>query len=290
MPTRNVRAFTLIELLVVITIIVVLMALLTPALDKAIYQAELATCGAQLKGVISETQLYTLDFKRHYPNRLNLQNQQTIEITEMGRGWDLRQIVKGYVRVNSLTCPLSGKVDIANSLASTTFIFGSYDYFADWRYFSDPGYKALARVGDKFTSVEDGSGAVRSFGLLASDREVIGVQAQVQSAHPDRDGILGQVVLQDGADPWGVVSIPGEYDTITIALWRNPGNHTRGTLDRNFGYQDGSILRLSDLAIKPDGLPANERMVIAPHYSDSAAYQNSSTGAANTYYTALPRE
>ena len=34
--------FTLIELLVVITIIVVLLALLAPALDQAIYQAELA--------------------------------------------------------------------------------------------------------------------------------------------------------------------------------------------------------------------------------------------------------
>ena len=42
-------AFTLIELLVVVTIIVVLLAMLTPALDKAIYQAELAVCGAHKK-------------------------------------------------------------------------------------------------------------------------------------------------------------------------------------------------------------------------------------------------
>src|SRR5438876_557647 len=39
-------AFTLIELLVVVTIIVVLLALLTPALDRAIYQAELTVCAA----------------------------------------------------------------------------------------------------------------------------------------------------------------------------------------------------------------------------------------------------
>src|ERR1043165_1931025 len=45
------RAFTLIELLVVITIIVVLLALLTPALDKAMYQAELAVCGANLRAI-----------------------------------------------------------------------------------------------------------------------------------------------------------------------------------------------------------------------------------------------
>jgi len=37
-----------IELLVVITIIVVLLSLLAPALDKAIYRAELPRCAASL--------------------------------------------------------------------------------------------------------------------------------------------------------------------------------------------------------------------------------------------------
>jgi prepilin-type N-terminal cleavage/methylation domain-containing protein len=40
-------AFTLIELLVVVTIIVVLLSLLTPALDRAIYETELAVCASQ---------------------------------------------------------------------------------------------------------------------------------------------------------------------------------------------------------------------------------------------------
>ena len=38
------KGLTLIELLVVITIIVILLALLMPAIDKAIYQSELAVC------------------------------------------------------------------------------------------------------------------------------------------------------------------------------------------------------------------------------------------------------
>src|SRR5688572_20534128 len=63
------RAFTLIELLVVITIIVVLLALLTPALDKAIYAAELAVCGAQMRGVAQSTIAYAMEYERTYPNR-----------------------------------------------------------------------------------------------------------------------------------------------------------------------------------------------------------------------------
>ena len=41
---RAQSAFTLVELMVVITIIVLLLALMMPALDKAVYQAELASC------------------------------------------------------------------------------------------------------------------------------------------------------------------------------------------------------------------------------------------------------
>ncbi len=45
------KGYTLIELLVVITIIAVMLALLSPAMDRAIYQAELAVCGANLHGI-----------------------------------------------------------------------------------------------------------------------------------------------------------------------------------------------------------------------------------------------
>jgi prepilin-type N-terminal cleavage/methylation domain-containing protein len=60
------RAFTLIELLVVITIIVVLLAMLAPALDRAMYEAELVQCAGNLKvwGSIS------IDFAQDHQRRL----------------------------------------------------------------------------------------------------------------------------------------------------------------------------------------------------------------------------
>ena len=63
-------AFTLIELLVVITIIVVLLSLLAPAMDQAIYQAELAVCGARQNATCKGLSVYAMDFKRSYPYRL----------------------------------------------------------------------------------------------------------------------------------------------------------------------------------------------------------------------------
>src|SRR5688500_12893572 len=103
------RAFTLIELLVVITIIVVLLALLTPALDKAIYQAELAVCGATQNGTADSALTYAMDHKRRYPGKRNYRPS-NVWITG---GFDLRRVMRGYLSVqSSFQCPLSPQVDL----------------------------------------------------------------------------------------------------------------------------------------------------------------------------------
>jgi prepilin-type N-terminal cleavage/methylation domain-containing protein len=61
------RAFTLVELLVVVTIVVILLAPLTPALDRAMSAAEAARCGANLKGAGMALHLYLHDHRRTYP-------------------------------------------------------------------------------------------------------------------------------------------------------------------------------------------------------------------------------
>ena len=62
-------AFTLIELLVVITIIVVLLALLAPALDKAVHEAEMAVCGSQVRNIAMGVTSYAMQGRRYYPAR-----------------------------------------------------------------------------------------------------------------------------------------------------------------------------------------------------------------------------
>ena len=63
------KAFTLVELLVIITIIVVLLALLAPAMGKAIYQAQLAACATRLKSFATGVTVYAIDYRRSYPHR-----------------------------------------------------------------------------------------------------------------------------------------------------------------------------------------------------------------------------
>ena len=64
------RAFTLIELLVVVTIMVILLALLAPALDQAVYRAELTASAARLKAHASIASVYAMDHGRSYPHRV----------------------------------------------------------------------------------------------------------------------------------------------------------------------------------------------------------------------------
>jgi prepilin-type N-terminal cleavage/methylation domain-containing protein len=61
------RAFTLVELLVVVTIIVILLAMLTPALERAVKSAEDVKCAANLDAVSMGLAYYIQEHRRTYP-------------------------------------------------------------------------------------------------------------------------------------------------------------------------------------------------------------------------------
>lgn len=86
MKIESYRAFTLIELLVVITIIVVLLALLVPSMDKAIYAAEKLQCLTNQRAIVQAAVFYGNDNRRVLP-----------VYAMPGRGWtsayDIRTLV-----------------------------------------------------------------------------------------------------------------------------------------------------------------------------------------------------
>ena len=65
MPAR--RAFTLVELLVVVGILVVLIALLMPALSRARASAQLLRCSTNLRSMAHAAQSYAADHKGRFP-------------------------------------------------------------------------------------------------------------------------------------------------------------------------------------------------------------------------------
>ena len=61
---NRIKAFTLIELLVVVTIIALLLALMAPALEKAIESAERAVCAANQRTVVTASIMYAMENRK----------------------------------------------------------------------------------------------------------------------------------------------------------------------------------------------------------------------------------
>jgi prepilin-type N-terminal cleavage/methylation domain-containing protein len=279
------RAFTLVELLVVITIIVILLALLTPALDQAIYQAELATCGARLKGIAGGVSLYAVDYQRKYPHRPGASGDPGFKPNNIyiGNAWedvrednpqfgradqDDRVSLQGYLSVNGhLNDPLSpAEVDFEGSAAQTQ-IEVSYHLWFGWQYHVGVRERGMFKVGDRFEwtpPTAEGAARTYTFDFLASD--VDGMDAATENGstiagHADSDGRLVPGVLEDGA-PIGGVRNSGTLQ-YTYSRWDSgPTPAGRGTIDVNFVSSDTSVRRYMKVPFVPPA--AEPSMIRAP--------------------------
>jgi prepilin-type N-terminal cleavage/methylation domain-containing protein len=259
------RAFTLIELLVVVTIIVVLLALLTPALDRAIYQAELAVCGANLHAVAAGATGYTVDYKRSYPYRKvafsNTGNKPAENLCDSAN--DDRPAFRPYIPIDALADPMGGKVDL-DSPPTSTVVWSAYTLWFGWGYISSStagiqtqgaaGERIMHKLGDAFTW------RGQSFTTLASDFDLISVKDNLMhGAHPDSQYQDGIAYLTTSSDPPAVAS-----------WWQNlKGQYRRSPIDMNYVMQDGSVGRLLkvtwDEGRKENGSPG-DRIARVPEY------------------------
>jgi prepilin-type N-terminal cleavage/methylation domain-containing protein len=247
---RAARGFTLVELLVVIAIITVLLALLVPALDKAVYQATLAICAGQIRTHITGVQQYAFDHKRYFPDRkayqsdlnaptiLKSRNNNTLE-------WhDDRPMLKEYMAINLHLDPLAGKVDLEGD-EEFTAVYSSYALFYDWGYTNQQvGTQHSSRLGQPFEF--EG----QKFNVLLSDQDFVSVNNNwSQSSHPDKSDVM---TLQEWRN-WESVGVgasqAGAFVLIsTHWLYRNPNApRRRGLIDVNHGFQDGSVTRYNDV-------------------------------------------
>jgi prepilin-type N-terminal cleavage/methylation domain-containing protein len=251
---ESTAAFTLVELLVVITIIVILLALLAPAMDQALYQGELAVCGSRQHGIATGALNYAINNRNRYPHRpaLRASNDRVIIIraTFFNANFaDDRPFLRDYMDVNGhLNCPLTQEVDLEDNYPDTA-LFSPIALWFGTRYTlpSPQPNRGMFKIGDRFT-VED-----KAFNILAGDWDGVYLETSPPhhfSTHPDREGIMWDWVQQDSdfTNAWTggpQTRTPGLQ--VTWSYWHSPNGVSRGILDNNYAFDDGSVVRYSDV-------------------------------------------
>jgi len=257
------RAFTLVELLVVITIVVVLLALLAPALDKAIYEAELAVCGAKLHANHGGIVGYALSHRRWYPNRKvfgHISDVDPVKITAVDQvmDYDDRVQLKGYIAVGkTMLCPLQPVIDLEVDSARDTWVYTGYAAWWGWR-FAPQGIprKGMYKLGDRLEfDLDPGPGSdIRSSGVLAADHLSTTPMPGARffySTHPEKRELHNPWRLQRGPHPWAGTG--SEYTSnavgfMTLSWFANiwaPG----AAFDVDYLMGDGSVALVRNFRI-----------------------------------------
>lgn len=275
------HGFTLIELLVVVTIIVVLLAMLAPAMSKAVYQAQLTVCQANQHAVGAGMISYGMNHRRWYPYREAVHDPKTgyyqprsITIpfnsaqTNRPEGYDDRLLYSPFFNVDQLVCPPAGNVSIQFAEPGT-YVQASYNIWAGWKYNGggrtsvDAGKqqineitvaspRGMMRIGDRMsywydTDFDGQYDTERFFRSLMGDVCDV-VWTGWTNAHPDDKGVLTPFFKQD--EPWSDQDRAGRADPDarrTEAGWYGGVFDGPGRVDMNFAFDDLSAVRLNKM-------------------------------------------
>src|ERR1041385_499150 len=196
-------AFTLVELLVLMTIIVILLTLLTPAIDRAMYQAELAVCMSKLHVVTTGAIAYASGNKRHYPDRPSFRatsakgGARPFLIYGGNSGaaksaaytLDDRAILRQFLSINkTLLCPFVLPVDL-DGADKNSYVASSYELYFGFQYTGLPG---MFKLGDRLVFDDNRSN------VLAADTDVINESNDIDyGSHLDNEPTMKPYRFQD---------------------------------------------------------------------------------------------
>lgn len=261
---KSTMAFTLIELLVVVTIIVILLALLVPGMERAIYQAELMSCGTRLKSVATGAVAYAVANKQAYPHR---PGHIMAAMLYSNGGHDLRPVIESYIPIQMLNDPLCDEIPLnRDETPAGMHVNATYALRFGWGF--TPAGGGMRKLGARWSwtdNSESGTSLRHDFKVIASDRDRLILNTHYLGSHPDKGG---QAFLDNQADGGG--------ENWVLIRWRINGTHLRRKVDMNFAYEDGSVSRLSDVSANApnDAGTRDERMARVPNYDNGHNWPN----------------
>jgi prepilin-type N-terminal cleavage/methylation domain-containing protein len=214
------RAFTLIELLVVITVLMILAAMLLPALTAAKYSAKLTVCASNLDQYGKALYTFAATNDRLYPDTVALKNRRIIK----EGAHDLRPELKPYVGdFNFLNCPFSPLGEIDQNTATTNKIGTTYEYWYGSPVKSGQSESIIKRISDVTMTVTE-SGDTLGFSVLAGDAD----------RHSPNN-----TVKQISAMPAPDLTFYTQLSRSSSFWWKAQTGH--GPLDRAFVFTDGHV-------------------------------------------------
>jgi type II secretory pathway pseudopilin PulG len=291
--TMSRLGFTLVELLVVVAIIILLLALLAPALDRAMYQAELASCAATQRVLAMGAINYAFDNKRFYPDargdgsngtahwRLN---SMTLYVggsanhvdPRPGMNFDLRPYyiprpgARGAQYLPSMKAfvdPVTQAIDVGYEANDPDCgIASDYHLNAGW---GPAGTGHMTKLGRGFTWSEsrvsaNGDPVEREIHVLVSDKNEVELNTRIPrgSSHPDDLGVMVFGFRQNAENPNQSAQDRALdlWPKKTFSGFGNPNGSLRhGGLAVNYGYDDGSVRRYDNV------LTTDDRFFLVPH-------------------------
>ena len=253
------RGFTLVELLVVITILVLLLALLAPAMEVAIYRAELTICGTRQKAVAGAMTVYAGEYRRWYPHNSSFERNAGwhgpllrhlgTAVAVAGAGTpvangvavDMRPLLRPYLSINkTLMDPMIESIDLEN--APEVLIYGSYSLWNGWKWATNT-FKTTerqAKVGDRFDwRGPTGADPPIRWDILVTDFMRANLSGPPPAAEPDGGYWTSHPPLK-GTSRLNKFRGQQLYTTAVHYFWI--GNAAgRDEVDYNVARQDGSV-------------------------------------------------